>query len=337
MSYKITIQNQNVNINVGMGETILECALNQKIDFPHGCRSGNCGACKSILHSGDIEMSPYSEYALTGEEKNRGLILACRSVPWSDCEISLVDEDESTVHASRYLECKITDITHATHDIEIIKMRIRAGGPYNFSAGQYASLTFNSLPPRDYSMANTPDIDTLEFHARLVPGGAVTPHIHSDLKIGDMVKVQGPYGTAYLRENHKGPIIAVAGGSGLAPIKSILNSAFNAGIKQPITFYFGVRDEHDLYLEDEFITLAERHTNFKFIIVLSEPKQKTHRRKGLLIEAIKRDFGNLHDYKAYLAGPPIMIKSSVKGLKSLGIQRSNCHADAFYTNADKIK
>ena len=337
MNYKVTIRDKNVTIEVTMGKTILECALNQQIEFPHGCRSGNCGACKSILHSGDLEMSPYSEYALTGEEKNRGLILPCRSVPWSDCEISIVDDDETRVHANRLLECKVVDLIQATHDIKIVKMSVLSGGPYDFSAGQYASLTFEKLPPRDYSMANTPDTNTLEFHIRLLPDGAVTPHIQNSLKVGDTVNVQGPYGTAYLRENHKGPIIAVAGGSGLAPIQSILRTTLVNGIQQPITFYFGVRTDHDLYLEEEFKKLSQSYENFSFIPVISEPNIKTHHRTGFLDDAIAKDFHNVDGNKAYIAGPPVMVESVVKRLKNLGIQDADCHADAFYTEAEKKK
>ncbi len=337
MNYKVTLRDKAATVEVAMGKTILETALDQGIDFPHGCKSGNCGACKSILHSGEVEMSPYSEYALTGEEKIRGLILPCRSVPWSNCEISLIDDDEAIVHASRQLNCEIVELDQATHDIRIVRLKTLAGGPYNFSAGQYAAITFTGLPPRDYSMANTPDADILEFHIRLVPGGAVTPFVQNELKIGDKVHIQGPYGTAYFRENHTGPIIAVAGGSGLAPIKSILESAFVSGARQPITFYFGVRDERDLYMTDAFTAIAESHENFSFIPVLSEPAGATDRRTGFLADAIAEDFQDLDGFKAYLAGPPIMVETTVKKLKELGIQRSDCHADAFYTEADKKK
>jgi len=335
MHHKVTLRDKNIIINVAMGHTILESALSQEVKFPHGCKSGNCGACKSVLHSGDLEMSPYSEYALTGEEKNRGLILACRSVPWSDCEISLVDEDEAIVHAKKLLECQVTQLIQATHDIKIVKLKIMSDEPYDFSAGQYASLTFGKFPSRDYSMANAPNTDELEFHIRFLAGGAVTPHIQNDLKVGDTVKLQGPYGTAYFRNSHKGPIIAIAGGSGLAPIKSILEKALITDTQRPIVFYFGVRSERDLYLEKKFIKLAQSHTNFNFVPVLSEPIQKSKYRTGLLSDAVMEDLHDLDGSKAYIAGPPVMVESVVNEIKKLGMRREDCHADAFYTEADK--
>ena len=335
MKYKIIIQNKQKSIDVSMGHTILESALNQEIDFPHGCKSGNCGACKSILHSGNVEMSPYSEYALTHEEKHRGLILACRSVPWSDCKISLLDESEIIVHATRLLECEVINLFQVTHDIKVVRMKVKNGGPYEFTAGQYASLTFNNFPPRDYSMANSPDNNELEFHIRLLPEGAVTPHVQNGLKVGDLVKLQGPYGTAYFRKHHSGPIIAVGGGSGLAPIKSILKQALKMDAKRPIVFYFGVRSDRDIYLENKFTKLAQTHENFSFIPVLSQPEGATNYRTGFISDSISEDLYDIDGSKAYIAGPPVMVESVVRALRNLGIRREDCHADAFYTEAEK--
>ena len=318
-----------------MGETILESALAQGIDYPHGCRSGTCGACKSFLHQGDIEMSPYSEFALTAEEKARGLILACRSVPWSDCTVSPVDQDEMLVHASRNLSCNVTEIEQVTYDTHVIRLTIEQGGPYDFSAGQYAEVTFGDLPARDFSMANRPEQEVLEFHIRLVPDGLVSPYINDCLDTGDTVKVNGPLGTAYYREKHTGPIIAVAGGSGLAPIKSIVETALANGARQDIFLYFGIRDERDIYLEDYFNSLSSKNSNLSFTPVLSEPSTDTERRTGFLADILAQDFSDLDGFKAYLAGPPIMVETSVEKLKHMGIRQQDIHADAFYTEAEK--
>ena len=335
MAYLIHIQNQSNIITVEVGRTILESAIAQGIDYPHGCRSGNCGACKSVLYQGDVEMSPYSEFALTAEERARGLILACRSVPWSDCTVSPVDQDETVVHASRRLICKVTGLEQVTHDTQIVRLAIEQGGPYDFSAGQYAELTFGNLPARDFSMANRPEQKILEFHVRRVQDGLVSPYINEHLDIGEMVRVSGPLGTAYYREKHTGPIIAVAGGSGLAPIKSIVETALGKGASQDIFLYFGVRDERDIYLENYFNSLSSEHSNLNFIPILSEPLTDTKRRTGFLADILAQDFSDLDGFKAYLAGPPIMVETSVKKLKYLEIRVQDIHADAFYTEAEK--
>ncbi len=335
MAFSIKVRQFDDDLAVEMGQTILEAALARELPYPHGCRSGNCGACKSELIAGEVEMSPYSEFALTEAEKASGLILACRAVPWSDCEVKFLDADETVAHPSRRLTCRVVSIANATHDIRILRLEILSGGPFDFSAGQYASIEFPGLPPRDYSMANRPDEKVLEFHIRLLPGGAVTPFVARQLRVGDLVRIAGPLGTSYLREKHTGPIVALAGGSGMAPIKSIVETALARGMQQPITLYFGVRAERDLYLEDHFKALAARHANLTFIPVLSEPDGPTSRRTGFLADTVRADFASLDGVKAYLAGPPVMVETAVAALTDLGVRRQDCHADAFYSEAEK--
>jgi CDP-4-dehydro-6-deoxyglucose reductase/ferredoxin-NAD(P)+ reductase (naphthalene dioxygenase ferredoxin-specific) len=335
MSFNVTIRGLDATVAVEPGETILDAALRSGLGYPFGCMSGNCGSCKSALLDGDVVLNEYSEFALEDGERAQGLILACRALPQSDCEVALLDAEEIEVHPSRKLRCKVAALDDVTHDIKRIRLESAETVPFAFSAGQYANLRFDGLPLRDYSMANRPDETMLEFHIRLVAGGAVTPHVREKLKLGDAVEVSGPLGTSYWRKKHTGPILALAGGSGLAPIKSIVETALAAGARQPITLYFGVRDERDLYLEAHFQALAARHKNFRFIPVLSEPSGATGRRTGFLVDAIKADFSSVDGHKAYLAGPPIMVESCVKALVAMGMRKTDCHADAFYTEAEK--
>ena len=322
-------------LEVPMGRTILETALAQGIDYPHGCRSGNCGSCRSHLIDGEVEMSPYSEFALSDEERARGLILACRSVPWSDCTVQPVEPEDAAVHASRRLECRVGAIEQATHDIRILRLKTTNGGPFDYTAGQYAALTFAGLPPRDFSMASAPGADLLEFHIRLTAGGLVSGHVMAELAVGDVVELRGPMGTAHYRENHRGPILLLAGGSGLAPIKAIVESALAGGARQEMFLYFGARTERDICLEDHFKGLAKRHPGLDYTVVLSEPDDATDRRTGFLADAVTADFADLDGYKAYLAGPPVMVESCTQVLTATGLDRRDCHADAFYTEAEK--
>ena len=322
-------------IDVPAGRTILETALAQGIEYPHGCRSGNCGGCKSHLIEGDVEMTPYSPFALTEEERERGLILACRSVPWSDCTVEPVEADEEAVHASRRLVCRVAGIDRATHDIRILSLDIENGGPFDFAAGQYAAVGFENLPARDFSMASLPGAEPLEFHIRLVADGQVTRHVLNTLRVGDPVTVSGPMGTAHYRKNHRGPILLVAGGSGLAPIKSIAESALGGGARQDVFLYFGARAERDVYLQDRLAALAALHSNLRVVTVLSEPDGATDRRTGWLADALAEDFDDLDGFKAYLAGPPVMVESCTERLLACGLARRDCHADAFYTEAEK--
>ncbi|MBX9943963.1 MAG: 2Fe-2S iron-sulfur cluster binding domain-containing protein [Reyranella sp.] len=333
MNFKVRIASVDRTIDVPTGATILETALDAGISYPFGCQSGNCGACKSHLVRGEVTMEGYSEFALSDEEKGRGLILACRAVPWDDCEVAWLEEDDLIVHPRRVLDCRVVGLDDATHDIKRVRLAIESGGPFDFSAGQFASVTFDGCPPRDYSMANVPGDPTLEFHVRRTAGGATSRHVAEKLSLGDSVRVEGPFGASYLRETHRGPIIAVAGGSGLAPIKAIVERALQKSLPQHIYCYFGVRTERDLYLHDHFSALAASHKNLHFIPVLSEGDGMS-RRCGLVHEAVAADFDEVDGCKAYLAGPPVMVEAATRLFEQRGMRRSDIHADAFYTAAE---
>ena len=335
MAFQVFIRQHGGTIAVEPGATILESALAQAVPYPHGCRSGNCGACKSSLERGDVEMAAHSDFALTPEERAQGLILACRAVPWSDAEVAWLGADEVVTHPLRRLTGTVVAVSDLTHDIKRVRVAIDDPAPFFFSAGQYAALRFADLPPRDYSMANDPLEPVLEFHIRRVGGGQSSRYAAERLRVGERVTLEGPYGSSWLREQHKGPILALAGGSGLAPIKSIVQTALRRGMKQPIHLYVGARDERDLYLEGYFRALVERYGNLRFVPVLSGPSASTVRRTGFVHEAALSDLPDLDGFKAYLAGPPVMVEAATAELLARGLRRQDIHADAFYTEAEK--
>lgn len=323
-------------IDVPAGSTILEAALEAGIDYPFGCQSGNCGACKSRLLRGEVTMAGYSDFALGNDERARGLILACRAVPQTDGEVAWIEEDDFVAHPRRLMSCRVIGVDNATHDIKRIRLGIVSGGPFDFSAGQFASVTFPGCPPRDYSMANVPGDPTLEFHVRHGSGGATSAYVSDRLNLGDVVRVEGPFGASHLREHHRGPIIAVAGGSGLAPIKSIVECALALALPQHIHLYFGVRTGRDLYLDRYFASLADKHLNFHFTAVLSDGTPGEHR-SGLVHECAAADFPSFDGCKAYLAGPPALVEAAALLFEQRGMRRSDIHADAFYTAAEMAK
>jgi len=335
VSFTVSVDQFDRPVVVETGQTILDAALAQGFDYPHGCRSGNCGACKSTLISGEVDLIPYSDYALEPGERAQGMILACRAVPWSDCRIATIEPDQVVAHARRVMTCRVRAIERATHDINILRLAVIEGGPLDFSAGQYARVRFASLPARDLSMANRPDQPEIVFHVRSVAGGAVSRYVAESLKAGETVRVEAPFGVSYLRTGHRGPILAIAGATGLAPIKSILDTALSLGFKQEIRLYFGARGARDLYLVEHFRSLARNHGNLTYQPVLSEPAGESGYRTGLVTDAVKRDIDDLDGWKAYIAGPPAMVEAAAKILSARGLRRQDCHADAFYTEAEK--
>ena len=202
--------------------------------------------------------------------------------------------------------------------------RLETDAPFAFFAGQFAKVQFENVPPRDLSIASRPGHRILEFHIRDLPHRG--PSLFERVTPGARAVVSGPFGGGYLRAAHSGPILLVAGGSGIAPIKSIVETALETGMRQPIHLYFGVRDEPDLYLEAHFEELARLHSNLCFVPVLSHSERHV-RRRGLVGEAVAADFAALAGFKAYVFGPPAMVRATVHALQQLGIEITDVHTD----------
>lgn len=337
MTKTVHIRQAGRTIAVPEGVTILDAALADDIAYPHGCRSGRCGACKSRLVTGEVNFLNHSRFALSDEEKAQGLILACRAIPTTDTTVAWLSCDEETPsHPRRQLNCRVAAIVDATHDIKRIQLVIEGVEPLVFTAGQYARLTFPGAPTRDYSMANVPGEQALEFHIRRVPGGSATQHVHTLIKPGDSVMVEGPFGSSYLRERHTGPILCIAGGSGLAPIKGIVDAAIAKGMKQPIHVYFGVRSERDLYLVDHFIGLAQRHPNLTFTPVLSDAAPAVQWRTGFVTDALAKDLQDLDGWQVYVAGPPPMVEAAMQICTARGLRSKDLYADVFFTPRESV-
>jgi len=239
-------------------------------------------------------------------------------------------EDEGLeAHPSRIVLCRVDGLTDLTRDIRELRLAIEAGGPFHFSAGQYAEIEFASGVSRHYSMASTPAEEKLVFQVRLAADGDTGPHAAQELRLGDKVKVCGPLGSSYLRGKHPGPVLLVAGGSGLAPICSILCTLLGRGSGERVALYFGVRSEGDVYHERLLADLAAEHDNFSYQIVLSEPGGESRRRRGLVHRAVAEDLADAAGYTAYLAGPLAMVAAAGQLLLGRGVAPGDIHADAF--------
>ncbi len=333
MNHIITIAGDPQSVLAEDGETILDALLRQGVGFSYSCQAGNCGTCKCEYVSGEIFELEYSEHALAAAERARNVVLACRTQVWSDVEIRRLSTEDFVMHPSRVMQCRVTGFDRITHDVVRLRLAIESGGPFTFSAGQFAKLQFAFAPdaPRDYSMANAPSESELEFHIRLRPGG-VSMEIGTRLQVGHTLRVSGPFGTSYLREQHAGAILAIAGGTGLAPVRSIVKAALERGMPGPIHLYFGVREERDVYGEAELREWAARHANLRVQVVLSDGAPAgPGRRTGLVVDAVRQDFADLTGFHAYLAGPPAMVDAATALLTDRGLGPRDIHADAFYS------
>ncbi len=329
-SRTVDIRQARARLPVPDGQTILEAALQNGVAYPHGCRSGRCGSCKSRLIEGAVEMLPHSRYALTEEETRCGFILACRAVPKSDVAVAWLGNDEAAAAPIQNVEGTVVAMDELTHDIMRVRIRPEATNTLPFAAGQYADIRFGPSPARSYSMANRPGDRELEFHIRRVPGGVASGYVHSTLQPGERVALRAPLGSSHLRDGHSGPMLCIAGGSGLAPINSIVETALAHGMSQPIHVYFGARTERDLYFVQHFEALARRHANLSFVPVLSEA-HATQYRTGFVTQAAGADLADLKSWKAYVAGPPAMVEAAMALAFERGLNVQDMHADVFFT------
>ena len=317
---------------------ILEAALDAGVPFPHGCGTGECGSCKCKLLSGEVAMDRYSPGALTDEERDSGLILACRSRVVSDVTISWLSAAALPKPMVKF-DAKVFMVAPVAHDVFVVTLAAPPGLGFSFHPGQFAKLRFGKLPARKYSMASQPGQDLLEFHIRIVPDGVVSQYVATSLREGDTVEVRGPFGDAYwegLEEAHSGPLLLLAGGTGLAPILSVLDAALKDGVPPAqVHLYHGVRAERDLYAESRLSARAKEH-GFRFTPVFSE-RAPGSARKGLVHEAMEQDFHNLSQARIYVAGPPPMVDAVKASATGRGAAPARIRADAFYASEPEKK
>lgn len=233
------------------------------------------------------------------------------------------------MHPVREIHCRVEALGYLTHDTKLIRLEILKGGPLAFSAGQYAKLVFPDIAEKYYSIASLPGDTGLEFHIRRGGDGSSSHFVLDELSVGDPVEVTAPMGKSYFRDDHIGPVLCVAGGSGMAPIRCIVETALRDDRGRELYLYFGARDEPDIYLEDRFLELAARHEHFTFTPVLSAPSGDTSRRTGFVHEAVGKDIPSFKGWKAYLCGPPPMVNAMVDLLRQRGLGEEDIHADAF--------
>jgi len=328
-SHRVEVRNAGHTLDVKPGQTILGAAAAAGLPYPYSCRAGNCGTCRSDLIEGEVELEHHSRYALDPHERAAGAILACRAHPKTDCVVEWLGPEMPPAFEARRAQATITAVDDLAPSMRRLRVAARGGRPFDFAAGQYARLTFPGLPERDFSIASRPDEPHLDFLVKREAGGAVSEYVF-DAEPGDDVEVEGPFGDTWLRTHHRGPILAVAGGSGIGQVLSIVATAVEIGLPQAIHLYFGVRTPEDVVLADALDALAARKGNMRVHIVLSEPGTDTAHRHGMVHEALAADFDDLEGFKAYMAGPPPMIEAAIDVVRTRRLRRQDLHADPFY-------
>jgi len=338
MGYQISIRNTGHRFEAEVGETVLEAALRAGLALPHGCRDGACGSCKGRIIEGSADLGTYSEAALSAPERQAGVALFCQAIPRSDLVIEAREVRKVGDIQMRRLPTRVQKIDRPADDVAILYLKLPANTRLQFLPGQYLDILLKDGQRRSFSMANTPDEEELELHVRRVPDGVFTEHVFSKLKVRDILRIEGPHGTFFLREESGKPIVFVASGTGFAPIKSIIVDALAKGIARPMTLYWGARRPRDLYQSDLPEKWAGEHANFRYVPVISDAlaEDAWMGRTGLVHRAVMEDFPDLSGYEVYACGVPVMVDSARRDFTvQCRLPEEAFFADSFTTAADR--
>ncbi|WP_428825971.1 CDP-6-deoxy-delta-3,4-glucoseen reductase [Azonexus sp. IMCC34842] len=337
MSYQITVQPSGRQFAAEADETLLDAALRQGLTLPYGCKDGACGACKGKVLAGSVEHGKAQEHALKESEKAAGLALYCCATAKSDLVIECKQLGSVNDIPVKTLPSRIEKLEKLAPDVIEMHLRLPANERLQFWAGQYIDILLKDGKKRSFSLANAPHDDAvLQLHIRHVAGGLFTEQVFSTMKVRDILRFNGPHGSFYLREDSSKPMILLAGGTGFAPIKAIVEHAIAEQCQRPIHIYWGAKARVDLYQNTLAEQWAGEHANITYVPVLSEPAASDawSGRTGFVHQAVLADFPDLSGYQVYACGAPVMIDVARRDFTTTRqLPEEEFFADAFTFSA----
>ena len=342
MSFTVTVMPSGRTFSVERDEPILQAAIRQGIGLPYGCKDGACGSCKTRLLEGRVIHGAHQSKALSAEEEAAGLVLTCQAAPQTDVVLEARTVPGAGEFPVRKMPSRVMAMSRAAPDVMVLTMQLPANDPLRYHAGQYVEFILRDNARRSYSMANAPhtqgDKPAIELHIRHMPGGKFTDHVFGAMKDKDILRLEGPFGSFFLREDSDKPIVLLASGTGFAPIKAIIEQLEFKGSTRPAVLYWGARRKADLYLHDWAEAAAARLPNLRYVPVLSEPAPDDAwtGRTGFVHRAVMADLPDLSGHQVYACGVPIMVESAQRDFVAhCGLPEDEFYADAFTSEADK--
>jgi CDP-4-dehydro-6-deoxyglucose reductase len=342
MTFSVTVQPSGVRFDVLRDEPMLAAAIRSGIGLPYGCKDGACGSCKCRLLEGRVIHGAHSASALSVAEEAEGMTLTCQAAAQTDVVIEARTVAGAGEFPVRKMPTRVIAIAKPAPDVAIVTMQLPVNDALRYHAGQYIEFVLDGGIRRSYSMANAPhtlgDKPAIELHVRLMPGGRFTEHVFNAMKPKDILRIEGPFGTFFLREDSALPIVLLASGTGFAPIKAIIEHMQFKRIERPTVLYWGCRRRADLYLHEWALDAAAQMPNLRYVPVLSEPAEQDdwRGRTGFVHRAVMADLPDLSGHQVYACGAPVMVDAAQREfLAACGLAEEAFFADAFTTEADK--
>ncbi|WP_326952681.1 NADH:ubiquinone reductase (Na(+)-transporting) subunit F [Amycolatopsis sp. NBC_01286] len=340
--HRVRFEPVGIEIDVAEEQTILRAAAEQGVMLMHGCKEGQCAACKSFILDGeDVEHDKYSTFALPDYEKEEGFTLLCRAHAYEDLTIELLNYDEEMIQSGlpiQEAEVEVVSNDNVTHDLRHLVVKLTdPEQPLKFFPGQYMDFAIpDSEESRSFSMANTSARDgLLEFVVKIYPDGLFSTFLDTRVAVGDRLRITGPFGVFTLRDNPSADLIFVGGGAGMAPILSLLRTMAERGIERKATFYYGARRQQDLCFDAELRELQEKLPNFRYVPALSEPGDDDwDGETGFVTDVLRAAGLDLKGADAYVCGPPPMVEAALELLPALGVADKRVFYDKFTTTGE---
>lgn len=340
MSFKIRVPASGHEFTAEADETVLDAALRQGVGLPYGCRNGACGKCAGEVISGETSYDSSALRAMAKEEYEAGKTLFCQACAISDLEIKVREIAKNTDIEIKTLPCRVEKMELLTHDVMKLLLKLPETERLQFLAGQYLEILLKDGKRRAFSIANAPHDDNyIELHIRHVPDGHFGDFVFDGLKEKDLMRIEGPLGSYYMREDSDRPIIFMGGGTGFAPLKGMLEHMFYIKSDRPVHLFCGARSKRDLYMDEMVKQWLPQHPNLKYTPVLSEPMETDdwQGETGFVHESVVKHYPDLSGFDVYLSGPPPMVKAGMDLFYEKGLPESQIYSDSFEYSDDALK
>jgi CDP-4-dehydro-6-deoxyglucose reductase len=338
-NYSVTVEPSGRQFFVASDETVLAAGIRQSIGLPYGCKDGACGSCKCKKISGTVVHGTHQAKALSMEEEAAGYMLTCCATPQTDLVLESRQVTEVGALPIKKLPTRVNSLAKVSPDVMVLQLQLPANDNFNYRPGQYVEFLLRDGARRSYSMANAPQPGAnIELHIRHMPGGKFTDHVFGAMKEKEILRIEGPFGSFFLREDSDKPIILLASGTGFAPIKALLLHMQNQGIARPVTLYWGGRRPADLYMDAWVQTQLAIMPQLRYVPVISDalPVDAWAGRTGFVHQAVLHDHDDLSGYQVYACGAPIVVESAHKEFCSMAhLPDEEFYADSFTSEADK--